>query len=284
MRSKLGKIYDVLQKMNKSEQRIGPNHNAKVRLVEEHAPRYENNSIRLARPMGISEYSKFDRSLVAIHDPQSYEAEQIRKLRTNLLFSHKETPLRCLMITSLLPGEGKSFVASNLAISISEIMEENVLLIDCDLHKSDIHKRFGFGEVSGLSDHIKKNIPLPSLLLKTTIPKLTILPGGQPSVNPTELLSSKRMAKLIEEVKTRYDDRVVILDTPPPQIAAETATIANLVDGVILIVKSGSTPKNSIMELSKIIEKEKVKGIVMNYYEKEEIAYYGKYSSRHYVM
>ena len=282
-RQQLGKIYDVLQKNMKEAQNAAPMQKVKTKLEKERKPVREIVRSTSSEPM-VGDYSKLDRNLVTIHDPSSYEAEQIKKLRTSLLFSHNEAPLRCLMITSSLPGEGKSFVASNLAISISQILEENVLLIDCDLHKSDLHTRFGFGKSPGLSDYIDKNVSLSSLLLKTPIAKLTILPGGQPSTNPTELLSSKRMTELIVEVKTRYEDRVVILDTPPPQMAAETASIVNMVDGVVIVVKSGSTPKNSIQELSKILGTEKIRGVVMNHYHNEITSYHGKYSSKRYVM
>ena len=112
-------------------------------------------------------------------------------------------------------------------------------------------------------------------MLKTDIPKLTIVPGGIPPVNPTELLTSKKMKALLEEVAGRYEDRYIIIDSPPPSMATETSAIAKLVDGIIIVVKNGKTPKKVVTELIEQIEKEKLLGIVFNYCDQSANKYYG---------
>jgi capsular exopolysaccharide synthesis family protein len=184
------------------------------------------------------------------------------------------------MVTSAIPGDGKSFVAANLAISIAQGIEEHVLLMDCDMRRPSIHSRFGFSQgVAGLSDYLAKKKPLESLLKKTVVDKLTILPGGAMPQNPSELLSSQAMKDLLTETKSRYSDRYIIVDSPPPQLTAETTALANYIDGIILVVKYGTTPKDLIRDLLEKLGREKVIGVVMNGYRvpTTERYGYGKY-------
>jgi len=202
--------------------------------------------------------------LITLLKPKTFEAEQFRMLKSYLLFPTSGKPPRSILVTSALPGEGKSFVASNLAISISQNINEYVLLTDCDIRKPTLHKNFGFSVTPGLSEYLSDNIPLSSLLLKTNINKLTILPAGKPPDNPVELLSSSKMSQLLEEIKTRYQDRYIIIDTPPPKLTSETQVIGNQVDAVILVVKYGSTPRKIVSDLANMFGKEKIIGVVFN--------------------
>jgi len=138
-----------------------------------------------------------------------------------------------------------------------------VLLVDCDLRKPSIHAKFGFNEVKGLSEYLSAGLELSSLLLKTGVPKLTLLTSGTPPPNPSELISSSRMATLIEELKTRYDDRFIILDSPPPMMAPETSAIAKWADGILVVVKYG-TPLDLVEELVSHLDRDKIIGVVMN--------------------
>jgi len=241
----MGKIFDALEKSNRQSQAeaLSRRHSSAKR-----ANRGNDNVVALDNSNRIIKGQNIDSNLVAYHAPRSVEAELFKVLRTNLLFPASGNLPRKILITSPLPGDGKSFVTSNLAISIAQGVEEYVLLIDCDVRRPKIHKYFGFGQVVGLSEHLSVGTELSKTLLKTPIPKLTVLPAGQPPENPTELLSSKRMKALLNEVATRYDDRFIIIDSPPPSMAAETTAIVNFVDGVILIVKAGSTPRSAVNE------------------------------------
>jgi protein-tyrosine kinase len=119
-----------------------------------------------------------DPHLVTFHDPTSIESEIFKILRTNILFPKTGAPPASIMVTSAIPGDGKSFVAANLAISIAQGIENHVLLMDCDMRRSTIHRKFGFGDtVPGLSEFLSQGTPLSSLLRKTAIDKLTILPA-----------------------------------------------------------------------------------------------------------
>lgn len=206
-----------------------------------------------------------DPSLVTITKPHSAESEQFRLLKNTLLFPEKGDPPRSIMITSASPDEGKSFIAANLAITIARSIDEYVLLMDCDLRRPTIHNLFGFDNVEGLSEYLSSARPLSGLLLKSFIDKLTILPGGTRPVNPSELLSSEQMRRLLHEVKLRYSDRYIIIDTPPPSMTSETNAIARQVDGIIIVIRQGKTRKKDVQDIIDIYGKDKIIGVVKNF-------------------
>ncbi len=275
----MGKIFDALEKSMKERKTSVSKYKgsrAAGRIKEEDVQ--PGVSEPLSEP--LYEYSNIDKNLISLVKPLSFEAAPFKMLRTKLLFPASGKPAQSIMVTSAVPGEGKSFVSANLAVSIAQSINEHVLLIDCDIRRSSIHKYFGFVDVPGLSEYLSKGTPLPDLLLKTELNKLTILPGGFPSPNPSELLSSEQMRKLLEEVKARYSDRYIIIDSPPPKLTAETEAMARRVDGIILVVKYGSTPRGLVAELADIVGKDKVLGVIVNWFDMRASSYYGygKYS------
>ena len=277
----MGKIHDALEKSGRTKDlKVAP----AVRPTSAKG-QAGSNQIKVIKPaVNVKLQSvagdRIDPHLVTYHSPSSVEAEIFKILRTNILFPKTGEPPRSIMVTSAIPGDGKSFVAANLAISIAQGIEEHVLLMDCDMRRSSIHTRFGFNdEVAGLSDYLANKKPLESLLKKTVVDKLTILPGGAMPQNPSELLSSQAMKELLKETKSRYSDRYIIVDSPPPQLTAETTALANYIDAIILVVKYGSTPKDLIRDLLEKLGREKVIGVVMNGYRvpTTERYGYGKY-------
>jgi len=209
---------------------------------------------------------KLDDSIVTHYKPHSFEAEQFRLLKTTILFPEKGEPPRTIMVTSTAPGEGKSFVAANLAVTLANSIDEYVLLIDCSLRQPSIHKKFGFPDnTPGLSEYLTNKLPLSNILLRTVIDKLTIIPCGKTPDNPSELISSDQMRHLIAEVKTRYNDRYMILDSPPPYITAEANALARQVDAIIIVVKTGKTRRDNLQDLVDTYGKDKILGIVKNY-------------------
>lgn len=247
---------------------------------------HDRNVISLYDPEVINNLHNFDKNLITLLRPQSFEAEQFRILKSKIFYSNCGNAARSFIITSAIPDEGKSFVAANLAVSIAQNLNEHVLIVDCDMRNACIHKQFGFREVPGLSEYLSNGIPLNSLFLKTQVSKLSILPAGKRPPNPYELLSSNRMTTLFEELKSRYSDRYIIIDSPPPKLTAETTAISNLVDGVLLVVEYGRTPINMVLEVVEILGKEKVICIIFNKYNMRFSNYYayGKYSryNKHY--
>jgi len=209
--------------------------------------------------------SSAGRNLVSVKKPHSIEAEQFRLLKNSLLFPESGYPPRTIMVTSTCQGEGKSFVAANLAAAIASSIDEYVLLVDCDLRHPSVHSMFDIENNDGLATYLTQGVPLSRVLVKTFLPKLTVLPGGTPPVNPSELVSSEQMRRLIKEAEARYDDRYVLLDAPPPYITSETNALAKHVDGILLVVKQGLTRKDRIKDIIDIYGKEKIIGVVKNF-------------------
>jgi len=276
----MGKIYDALEKAQKEKKpTVETSKGSVVQFYNDKGK--ERDGVDLTRPVIVKQ--DVDRNLVTYLNPQSLESEMFKIMRGNILFPAKGEPPRSILITSALPREGKSFVATNLSVSIAQNINEHVLLLDADIRKPSIHRYLGFDETDGLAEYLGKGRALSEVLLKTDIKKLTILPGGRPPHNPAELLSSKEMSQLLSEVKERYNDRYVIVDSPPPQLTAETNAIARQVDGIILVVKYGSTPREIVEDLVGAMGKEKILGCVMNWFDLRSSTYfgygkYGKYS------
>lgn len=268
----MGKIFDALKKSDK-ERRVTPSQKSGPRVVVDNRPESEKASGDAPQP--FFEYKNVDDNLVSLLNPQSLEAEQFKQIKTILLFPVSGQPPRSIMVTSALPGEGKSFVSANLAVSIAQNIDEHVLLMDCDVRRPCIHSRFGYGDVQGLSDYLTGKASFSSLLLKPKLNKLSIFPAGIPPHNPAELLSSQRMANLLKEVKNRYSDRYVIIDSPPPHLTAETSVIAKQVDAVLLVIKYGSTKRELVEDLVNKIGKDKICGVIINWSNMSSSKYYG---------
>ena len=165
--------------------------------------------------------SVFDQQpeLVVLGRPGASIAEKFRFLRSLIVRPPDGTVRRTLLITSALQGEGKSFVASNLAVTIAQGLDEHVLLVDADLRNPRLHSIFGYpAEIPGLADHLLDGVELPEVLKRPVAleggygEKFSVLPAGKPTPNPHELLSSQRMRRFIAEVRDRYPDRYIIFD------------------------------------------------------------------------
>jgi len=282
----LGKIFEALEK---SRHGMNEDKNAEhKRMADSHSQSHAPGNETLFRaddgdghetPVFANEAiaMRIDPMLVAGLKPQSVEAEQFRLLKNAILFPEKGNPPKCIMITSASPSEGKSFVAANLAISLSQNIDEHVLLLDCDLRRPTIHSLFGLEPTKGLSEYLLNQEPLSTLLVKTPLNKLTLLPAGKIPSNPSELLSSEQMRHLINELKQRYHDRYIIIDTPPPYLTSETGVISRHVDGIVIVVRQGETHKKSVSDLIDIYGKEKILGVVYNFASKGVGYGYGKY-------
>jgi protein-tyrosine kinase len=192
-------------------------------------------------------------------------SEIFKVLRSRILHPHNtEKSIKTVMITSAVPKEGKSFVTANLGISLAQGMDQHSLLVDCDLRRPSLASLLGVSKSFGLTDYLRDDVPLPNLIMKTIIDKLSIIPSGRPPLNPSELLSSAKMMALSDELAQRYDDRIIILDSPPIMVAAESSVLAGLVDAVILVVREGVSKKNEIQKTIDTIGKNKILGMVYN--------------------
>ena len=220
-------------------------------------------------------------TLIALSAPQSPEAEQFRILKSRVISFCKEKGLRTLLITSCLPEEGKSTVAANLSVCIANGVNERALLLDCDLRRPSIHKVFNLNSHSrGLADYLaQESLPLQKVIHATGIDKLTIIPAGTVPDNPSELLSSNKMIKLLQEVKSQYSDRYIVLDSTPAHQTPEPSTLSRYVDGVILVVRAGKTGRDTVTRVVESLGKNKIIGVVFNMVSEPVRSYYYNYNS-----
>ncbi|HUT69477.1 MAG TPA: polysaccharide biosynthesis tyrosine autokinase [Desulfatiglandales bacterium] len=223
----------------------------------------------------------FDPKLVVLSAPESLEAENFKMLKSQILYPKEGEIPKTIMVTSAFPGEGKTFVAANLAVSLAQGINEHVLLVDSDLRKPSLNKMLGYSNAEGLFEYLTGKRELSDLIIRTRIEKLSLLVGGRSSTHPGELLSSKRMNEFLQEVKGRYGDRFVILDATPSQITAETKVLGNYVDAIIFVVMAGKSPRETIQRSIEDLGKKKVVGIVFNGYSQSRKPYY-KYYKRYY--
>ncbi|HOJ14349.1 MAG TPA: CpsD/CapB family tyrosine-protein kinase [Deltaproteobacteria bacterium] len=158
-----------------------------------------------------------DDHLYMYHMPYSYTAEQIRKLRTHIFHLPDGRPApRVIMVTSALPGEGKTLIASNLAVAIAKGEDQRVLLVDCDLRKPSLNDVFKFSRSKGVSEILQGRAEIAECIISTPIDKLAILPAARENpANPSELLESKRAAALVKDLAALGEDWFIIIDTPP---------------------------------------------------------------------
>lgn len=220
--------------------------------------------------------------LVVVSAPESVDSENFKVLRAKILLSAQaETLPRTIMVTSTYPGEGKSFVACNLAASIAFGIDEHVLLVDCDLRRPQVHQYFGYARSQGLSDYLAGRGEIPELLINTGIPKLSLMTGGSPADNPAELISSNKMESFVEEVRARYDDRYVILDATPTQFTSESSVLSRHVDGILLVVRAHGSPRKAVRNGLHGLDEKSVLGVVFNGYD-EPLKSYRKYYSSYY--
>jgi capsular exopolysaccharide synthesis family protein len=209
----------------------------------------------------------WDEKLVAFSDPASALAENFRLLRTQVLYPPSGRPYKKILITSTEPGSGKSFVSANLGISIAQGLDQHALLVDCDLRRSRLASLFNCSATRGLVNYLRDNEDLGSLIVKTGMRKLSLIPSGPRPVNPAELLGSARVEAMIAELTSRYDDRFILFDTPPTQAASETAVLAKHVDGIILVVRWGGGARGPLKQLADSLGRDKIIGVVFNAYE-----------------
>ena len=170
-----------------------------------------------------------------------------------------------IMVTSSLPGEGKSFSTINLAISIAMELDRTVLLVDADVAKPSLPQYLGFQAEQGLLDVLRGSLDLSNVILRTNVEKLSILPAGKTYTRATELLASEAMDRLITDVANRYSDRLVLFDSPPILATSEASVLASHMGQIVMVVESEKTPKSALREaLSRIAGTCDVVSIILN--------------------
>ena len=211
--------------------------------------------------------------------PKSIDAEAYRSLRSNIEYSSFDDEYRVIVVTSSVPGEGKSTTSGNLAIALAQ-SGNSVLLVDCDMRKPSIHKKFKISNAAGTAELLLRKRLFEEVANKHN-ENLTIITAGKIPPNPSEMLASRAMTAFIKEMKEEF--KYIILDTPPLQAVTDAQVLSTKADGILLVVKAGSTKKDAVLNSVDLIEKVhgKVIGIVLNGVEnkknkKNNYYYYGE--------
>ncbi len=203
-------------------------------------------------------------------------AEEYKKLKAMILqMTKRKENINTIMVTSSEPEEGKSLNAINLALVLAQEYNNTVLLVDADLRRPSLHGYLGLEPSIGLTDCLVDEIDVSQALVKVGTSKFSFLPAGRKASNPAELLSSNKMKNLIHEIKCRYRDRYVIIDTPPVLAFAETHVMSSYVDGILFIIKEG-VAYSSVRSALDILDGGNVLGIVFNNASAEQL--HGGYS------
>ena len=207
--------------------------------------------------------------------PKSVAAEAYRVLRTNIQYSSFDKEIKKILVTSSEPGEGKSTTSGNLALAYSQD-EKKTLIIDCDLRKPSLHKKFRISNNVGLSDVVLDNSKISKSIVKYT-DNLHILPSGKVPPNPSEMLGSKSMERLLDELSEIYD--AIILDTPPVHAVTDAQILSTKVDGTILVIRAEKTKREAVIDGKKALEKvgANIIGTVLNGGESSKGKYYYYY-------
>lgn len=239
----MGKMFDALQKVERNK-------------YDEPTEEVQKSSV---------EDFVLDNKLVSYFQPTSIATEQFRGLRTYIMkLRQDDRSPRTILVTSAMAGEGKSLIAVNLATIIATELHSYALLVDCDLRNPSLSRLFGLEEKTGLSDYLTGNFEIKDLLVKTPIDKLSFISGGAIKDNPVELIGSNKMKSLINELKSRYKDRYIIFDSSPVMATTEPVILNKMIDGIIMVIKSGETSRESILRAINILDKGKMLGVVLN--------------------
>ncbi|MHB0989847.1 MAG: XrtA-associated tyrosine autokinase [Burkholderiales bacterium] len=233
---------------------------------------------------GIPIHINLDRlrslNIITPHGKYSSTADEFRMIKRPLLnkaLDENITHGNLIMITSSLPGEGKTFCAINLAMSISMEMDKTVLLVDADVAKPSLMKNLGLdNDKKGLLDLLQDNtLGVSDVLMKTNVANLTVISAGQYVPHATELLASDAMAKLLEELAQRYHDRIILFDSPPLLVTTESSVLAKHMGQIVVVVEAERTPQSALQNALALIEFCNLTGVVLNKSQRMPILDYG---------
>jgi capsular exopolysaccharide synthesis family protein len=214
--------------------------------------------------LDVSEEVLLGNRIVAVRDDHP-ATDRFKLLRTHVFQKTRPNGWNTIQVSGFETGEGKSIVAVNLAVSIANDTRQTTLLVDLDFRNPSLHKLFGLGDKTrGLKSYFLDDAPLEELFVCPGVKSLTLLPAGGRIPNATEILGSPKMEALVNELKQRYDDRYIVLDTPGIGVCPDPLVIAEYVDCILLVARMGRTSKDAILAAMERVPRAKVLGMVIN--------------------
>lgn len=225
-----------------------------------------------------SKMNKDARKLITVTQPKSPVAEQYRTIRTNIEFMAVDREIQAILVTSATQGEGKSTTSSNLAVAYAQ-QGKNVLIIDTDMRRPTVHYTFRVANGLGLSSLLTRQAEKDKAILPTKVDNLSILTAGPIPPNPAELLSSRAMEHLTEQLREEFD--IIIFDAPPLLQVADSRITSKLTDGVVLVVGCTTSDRQRVLKAKEQLElaEAKILGVVLNRRELTDDSAYQYYYS-----
>lgn len=199
---------------------------------------------------------------ISLLQPDSFVAEQFRALRSRIDSIAAEHPLKSVVVTSPLAGEGKSTAAINLALVTAMQMNRRVVLVDCDLRKPKVHRTLGIQPEAGLAEVLRGEVPLEKALVAVEGTSLKVLAVRQQPSNPAELLANEAMRELVARLGREYDR--VILDTPAALALPDAKIVTELCDGIVMVVRADLTPQSDVEAALELLDRRRLLGLVLN--------------------
>lgn len=277
----MSRVYQALEKAERErEERI--KQDPLPRAVEDLAPPKQEKAVvshpsppaKRETPDGLRDFH----GLIAIQD--SYGAEQFRKLKTQIFHGSSNSP-RLILVTSTVPGEGKTLVSVNLAATISQEVHKKCILIDADLRKPSIPIQ-RHDHLKGLSTYLQGQISLGEILTKPGEEDLWVIGAGPSSNRSTELIGSRRMKELLVSLREDGEETYVILDSPPVHATSDPIVLSRMVDGIVFVTRAGRSPKELVKRAIGSLERDKILGVVLNEVDLKPMRNYSRYYSGYY--
>jgi capsular exopolysaccharide synthesis family protein len=265
----MSRLFEALQRSEPES--LGVNFAQPEPLVNELLRTAELDVPETAAEPGTSEFSQFpsvavslppDNRLVSLASEASLGAETFRLLAVRLRQIRRAREIKRFLITSTIPGEGKSTVAANLGVTLAQKRPQKVLLVDGDLRRPTLASEFGVFGRAGLSEFLQAEPGSPTNICHLEAAGLWFLPAGQPPRNPLELMQSPRLAELLDRLTTCFD--WIVIDSPPILPLADTSVWTRLADGVLLVAREGTTQKRQLQHGLEALEQSKLLGVLFN--------------------
>jgi len=283
----MSQVYRALERAEEEKRQKASEDPFSGIFKEESAATQLEKPIQVARPLrdpkrglDILEMPFREDTSILIAPRNSFAEEQFRKIKTYILRRSPQPPYS-ILITSPGPGEGKTMVAINLAMSISQELQKRVILMDADLRKPAIFRE-KYLNAKGLSNYLVDHSSIADILTCYEGDNFRIIPAGTPPQKPAELIGSKKMKELIKSLRENNDDTFILIDSPPVLSTSEPLLLSEWVDGVILVVKAGEVPKAAVRRVVDSIGREKIIGVILNQQGLKPSKRYHEYYYRYY--
>ncbi len=245
----MGKLTSFLKKSGKEDRSPEKNSHA---------------SVEITVPEGLKEIklTDLDPRILAFHEPESLVAENFKILRSHILHPRTGLPSKLIMVTSSIPGEGKTYVSLNLGFSFARSVP--TLLVEADLRHPCFGTYLGVAFEEGLSEYFLDRNSIPEIVYKTDFPNLYLIPAGRDLSLSKDVFGSEKLVKFLDDVRQHFPKFYIIFDSAPVLMASETLSLSRLIDGLLLVVRYGYTEKGIVEEALEKIGRSKILGTVFN--------------------